>query len=389
MHSNGRFYRNTLQHILNTVYHPQKPHPAHRLDANTTGLVLITRTRHFAGRLQPQFERGEVEKIYLVRASGQPAENEFSCTAPISGESGLLGSRAVDHKNGLDARTDFRVLKHNADGTMLLEARPLTGRTNQIRLHCAHLGFSRGGRPRVSRGWQARRHPDFARGRPATVPARVENFLHASTDEAADGLHRAAAGMGCLIIPAPSPPFQRAILDTTGAPALEISPPSIVIPAFAAPSTCKKTAAGLSNRVALIKTSCDSMNRSNRFRALVTLHAKAVHQGIADVVEDHCRSPVGLGDFKPHIVQRQSAHLPRIERIGRKNPGCIILADGLWNIADRRLFRRAAAREGHMHIVEVDILQPACADRVQADARKHFTRIVAALPFGLRQRERF
>jgi len=141
MHSNGRFYRNTLQYVLSTVYHPQKPHPAHRLDANTTGVVLITRTRHFAGKLQPQFERGEVKKLYLVRVQGRPPSETFSCDAPIAGESGLLGSRAVDLENGLAARTEFQVLKHLDEGTTLLEARPLTGRTNQIRLHCAHLGF--------------------------------------------------------------------------------------------------------------------------------------------------------------------------------------------------------------------------------------------------------
>ena len=96
MHAGGRFYRNTLQHILNAAYHPQKPHPAHRLDANTTGVVLVTRTRHFAGKLQPQFARGEVEKLYLVRVQGQPPEDVFSCDAPISEESGELGSRDVD-----------------------------------------------------------------------------------------------------------------------------------------------------------------------------------------------------------------------------------------------------------------------------------------------------
>ncbi len=141
MHRGGRFYRNTLQYILNHVYHPQRPFPAHRLDANTTGLLLVTRTQHFAGRLQPQFARGQVEKLYLVCAQGHPKEDAFRCDAPISAESGEIGSRKVDVESGRAARTEFRVRQRYGDGTTLLEARPLTGRTNQIRIHLWHLGF--------------------------------------------------------------------------------------------------------------------------------------------------------------------------------------------------------------------------------------------------------
>jgi UPF0176 protein len=147
VHPCGRFNRNTLQFILQQVYHPQRPRPAHRLDANTTGLIVCARTRHFAGILQPQFERGEVEKTYLVKVEGHPGWDKHVCDAPIGETPHEAGTREIDPESGRPARTEFEVLARRDDGTALLQARLQTGRTNQIRLHLRHLGFPVSGDP--------------------------------------------------------------------------------------------------------------------------------------------------------------------------------------------------------------------------------------------------
>jgi UPF0176 protein len=141
MHAGGRFHRNTLQNLMNSACVPHIPRAVHRLDANTTGLVVFARTRHLCRVLQRQFLDGAVEKIYLVRVTGHPDADAFSCDAAISTEPGAIGSREIDEQAGLPAQTDFRVIERSEDGTCLLEVLLGTGRTNQIRLHLRHLGF--------------------------------------------------------------------------------------------------------------------------------------------------------------------------------------------------------------------------------------------------------
>ena len=133
MHPSGRFNRNTLTSILNQVY-GQPLRIAHRLDANTTGVVILSRSKAVARQLQPQFEQGQVEKTYLARIQGHPTEDEFRCEASISASPTQAGLRTID-ADGLTAQTEFTVQQRFDDGTSLLAVRPLTGRTNQIRIH--------------------------------------------------------------------------------------------------------------------------------------------------------------------------------------------------------------------------------------------------------------
>ncbi|MFK7819518.1 MAG: sulfurtransferase, partial [Planctomycetaceae bacterium] len=140
MHPCGRYNKNSLVPILNEVYRPERLRPMHRLDANTTGVVVLGRTRRVASAIQPQFESNEVKKVYLAQVVGHPDSKQFRSEADITAIPETLGARSTTEE-GLKARTDFVVREYRDDGTSIIEAMPKTGRTNQIRLHLANLGF--------------------------------------------------------------------------------------------------------------------------------------------------------------------------------------------------------------------------------------------------------
>lgn len=151
IHASGRFNRNTLESILNGIYRPQKLRIAHRLDADTSGIVVFSRTQAVARVVQPQFKERTVEKAYVVRVHGIPDVEKFSCCDSIQAEPSDNGLRIIC-SDGLPAETHFVVSQRFDDGTALIEASPVTGRTNQIRIHLWHCGFPVCGDPSYLRG---------------------------------------------------------------------------------------------------------------------------------------------------------------------------------------------------------------------------------------------
>jgi 23S rRNA pseudouridine1911/1915/1917 synthase len=143
----------------------ERPGVVHRLDKETSGLILLAKNERAHRWLQDQFRLRKVEKTYLALVDGKPPTPFGRVEAYIGRDPSHRKRMAiVSESRGRESISEYKTVE-NFKGHTLLEFRPLTGRTHQIRLHCAFLGC-----PIVGDEIYGKRHSSIELGR---------HFLHA------------------------------------------------------------------------------------------------------------------------------------------------------------------------------------------------------------------
>ena len=214
----------TISHVdgLLDAFAPEGPRPrlVHRLDKDTSGVLLVARTPGSAAFFSKRFSGRSAKKVYWALVVGVPEVAEGTIDAPIAKQPGTGGEKMhVDKENGQTAKTLYRVIDRAGNRAAWVELQPLTGRTHQLRVHLAAIGHpivgdgKYGGQDAFLTGSISRKmhlharrliieHPD---GAPLDVTAALPTHFAASMNQLGfdEGLSDAGGGFGVLADPAP------------------------------------------------------------------------------------------------------------------------------------------------------------------------------------------
>jgi 23S rRNA pseudouridine955/2504/2580 synthase len=119
----------------------QRPKLVHRLDKDTSGVLLVARSARAAGHFAKAFSGRTARKVYWALIVGVPSAEQGLIDAPLAKQPGTGGEKMhVDEENGLPAKTRYRLIDRAGNRAAWVELQPLTGRTHQLRAHMAAIG---------------------------------------------------------------------------------------------------------------------------------------------------------------------------------------------------------------------------------------------------------